>query len=372
MKTNYWCLLAFLCLGLSPAYAIQVVVGQVAPMTGLEAAQGRNYAAGMQLLFDDANMNGGVNGHTISLVTKDDRGRPDETVSATRRLLADSKPMVLAGYFGSPNMTSLVSSGLLERNGIAIVGYRAFEAPADTTYLYSVRATLIDELDKMAQHLATIGTSRIGVFYEEGTVSAVQISAIEEALGRFHISVTSQASYTFSTVQVAPAVELFIKRAPQAIILMSSGEAAASFIEQYRVSGGEARLVLHSSADVELLSKRLTVEQMRGVSIAQVLPSPYKIDLRLNRDFRDLVSRSSKLELPPSYTMMEGYIAARIIIEAVRRQGKNISRSGLIAELNSMNSYDLGGYLVGFKPGMHFGSRFVEMSVIGAGGRLRQ
>ena len=70
------------------AQAGQVVVGQVGPMSGLEANQGRAYAAGMQLLFTRVNKAGGVNGHTFTLVRKDDGGRPDDTVSATRQLLA--------------------------------------------------------------------------------------------------------------------------------------------------------------------------------------------------------------------------------------------------------------------------------------------
>src|SRR5215208_7212662 len=132
--------------------AAQIVVGQVGPMSGLEANQGRAYAAGMQLVFTGINKAGGINGHTFTLVRKDDGGRPEDTVSGTRQLLAEEKPMVLAGYFGSRNITDLVSSGVLEKDRIALVGYRSAEIRPETPLLYSVRAGLRDEINKLAEH----------------------------------------------------------------------------------------------------------------------------------------------------------------------------------------------------------------------------
>lgn len=70
--------------------------------------------------------------------------------------------------------------------------------------------------------------------------------------------------------------------------------------------------------------------------------------------------------------MMEGYIAAKVIVEAVRRHGKSPSRAGMVTALDGMDSYDLGGYLVSFKPGMRSGAKFVELSIISGSGKIRQ
>lgn len=354
------------------AQAAQVVVGQVGPMSGLEANQGRAYAAGMQLLFTGVNKAGGVNGHTFTLVRKDDGGRPEDTVSATRQLLAEDKPLVLAGYFGSRNITDLVSSGLLEKDKIALVGYRAAEIRPDTPRLYSVRASLRDEINKLTQHLATIGIKRLGLFYEEGPGAPALIAAAEEAAKNGNASIISKASYPTGTARVTPAVATFSSTAPQAILMVSSGAAAAGFIEQYRAAGGAAQLFAHSGADIEQLSKRLAEEQMQGVAIAQVTPSPYKISSRLAKDFTDAVAKTEKLEVPVSYAMMEGYIAAKVIVEAVRRQGARPSREGMVSALDGMDNFNLGGYAVGFKPGMRTGSKFVELSIISTAGKIRQ
>jgi branched-chain amino acid transport system substrate-binding protein len=354
------------------AQSAQLVVGQVGPMSGLEANQGRAYAAGMQLLFTSVNKAGGANGHTFTLVRKDDGGRPEDTVSATRQLLAQDKPLVLAGYFGSRNIADLVSSGLLEKDKIALVGYRSAEIRPETPLLYSVRAGLRDEINKLTQHLATIGITRLGLFYEEGPGAPALIAAAEEAAKRGNASIIAKASYPTGTARVAPAVTSFAAAAPQAILMVSSGAAAAGFIEQYRAAAGTAQLFAHSGADIEQLSKRLAEEQMKGVAITQVTPSPYKIANRLAKDFNDAVAQTDKLEVPVSYAMMEGYIAAKVIVEAVRRQGARPTREGTIAALDSMDNYNLGGYAVGFKPGMRSGSKFVELSIISGAGKIRQ
>lgn len=354
------------------ANAGKIVVGQVGPLTGLDATQGRAYGAGMELLFNSINKAGGLNGNTFSLIRKNDGGRAEDTVNLTRELLAEEKPLVLAGYFGTRNVSELANSGVLEREKIAVVGFRTAEVRSETQYLYSVRATLRDELEKLTVHLATIGITRLGLLYEDSPSAPALLAAADQASKNAKVTILTKATYPAGTARVAPAVEAFIKSAPQAIILVTSGTAAAGFIDQYRIAGGIAQLFTHSGADIEQLAKRLTDEQMQGVAIAQVTPSPYKISGKLSKEFGDVVSKSPALEEPVSYAMMEGYIAAKVIAEAVRKQGARPTREGMIAALDSMQSYDLGGYLVGFKPGMRSGSRFVELSIISRGGKIRQ
>lgn len=354
------------------AQAAQIVVGQVGPMSGLEASQGRAYAIGMQLVFDSVNKAGGAGGHTFTLVRKDDGGRPEDTLSATRELLEKDKPLVLAGFFGSRNVGELVKSGMLEKDRIALVGYRTAEVRPDNPWVYNVRASLRDELNKLTEHLATIGITRLGLLYEDGPGAQALIAAADEAAARARATIAVRGSYPAGTATVSPAVDAFMKHKPQAILMVSSGGAAAGFIELYRAAGGAAQLFAHSGADIEQLSKRLSEEQMQGVAIAQVTPSPYKISSRLAKEFSDLTGKAQNLEVPVSYAMMEGFITAKVIVEAVRRQGARPTREGVVSALEAMDRYDLGGYMVGFKPGVRTGSRFVELSIISNTGKIRQ
>jgi ABC-type branched-subunit amino acid transport system substrate-binding protein len=352
--------------------AAPVVVGQVAPMSGLEAGEGRAYAAGMQLYFNAVNKAGGVNGHTFTLVSRDDSGQAEETLNGTKQLLAQDKPLVLAGYFGSKNVADLVTSGLLEKDHIALVGFRTTELRPDSPLLYNVRATLRDELHKMTEHLATIGITRLGILYEDAPGAPALLQAAEEEARQVHAQIVQKASYPAGTARVSRAVDAFIKNPPQAILMISSGSASAAFIEQYRQSNGAALLFAHSGADMQQMAKRLSEEQMQGVAIAQVTPSPYKISSRITKEFNDLLAKTPKADEPASYSMMEGFIAAKVIVEAVRRQGARPTREGMVQALDSLDDFNLGGYVVSFRPNQHNGSRFVDLTIVSPEGRIRQ
>ncbi|MDQ0080221.1 ABC-type branched-subunit amino acid transport system substrate-binding protein [Variovorax boronicumulans] len=176
-------------------------------------------------------------------------------------------------------------------------------------------------------------------------------------------------------LHVSPANQARLRHhddSPQAIIMVSSGASAAAFIGQYRASGGSAQLFASSGADIEQLAKRLGKEQIQGVAIAQVTPSPYWISSRLAKELDDAVERAGKMEVPVSFAMMEGFIAAKVIAEAVRRQNAKVTREAMPSMLESIGSYDTGGYVVAFKPGIHVGSGFVELSIVSSAGKIRQ
>lgn len=351
------------------AGAAGIVVAQVGPMSGLEANQGRAYGIGLQLALAAA---GKAGPHTFTVVRKDDGGRPDDTVALTKQVLAESRPLVLSGYFGARNLTDVLAAGLLEKEKIAIVGYRASEVHAETPFMYNVRAGLREEVAKIIEHLSTVGITRLGLFYEDGPGAAPLLAVVDEVTRRTGATVTAKASYPAGTAKVAPAIESMLAANVQAIVMLGTGSAAANFIEQYRVSGGTAQLFAQSAVDVELLAKRVGEDTMKGISITQVVPSPYKMSVRVAKEFADAVAATPNPEMPVSYAMMEGYIAGKVIAEAARRMGPRASREGFIAAMDAMDAYDMGGYRVAYKPGARGGSRFVEMSIISATGRIRQ
>ncbi|KQM80032.1 ABC transporter substrate-binding protein [Xylophilus sp. Leaf220] len=350
------------------ARAAVLVVGQVAPLTGVEATQGRAYAAGLQIAFSQFNAAGGAAGNTLSLVSRDDGSRPDDTVAATRALLAEQRPLALAGYFGTRGITAVVESGLLDKEKIPLVGYRALQLAAVSPQLFTVRAGLPDQLGKIMQHLATMGISRVAVFMEAGPQAAGVQATIAQAAAAQKIKVVATALQP-PEVRVMPAVTQIREAQPQAVLLLAS-VASAAFVESFRSEGGGAQLFATSDIDVEQLAKRLGDEQLAGISIAQVTPNPNKLSTRLAREFQQ-ARKAAKVELPASHAMMEGYVAGRVLSEAVRRAGATPTRESVARAIESIDRLDLGDYVVGFKPGENRGSRYVDLSIV-SGGQLKQ
>ena len=355
------------------AHAQGWVVGQVAPLTGVNATHGRAYAEGMRLAFEQANKAGGVQGQAVRLVTLDDTGHPEATVAKTRELLEKSRPVLLAGYFGNRNLTALMDSKLLEQQQIPLIGYQSTDTRVlAAPQIFSTRAGLSEEMGKIATHLSTVGITRLALVYEERTDAPELIRAVTQAVQPAGAQLVASSSVRAGGGVLEKAVQSLqaAQETPQALLVVASSAVTSAFVETYRMGGGTAQIYVNSEADIEQLAKRLPVEFMSGLSIAQVVPSPYKVNMRLNKEFRDVVAEQGKaLSMPVGYTMMEGYVNGKVVVEALRRS-QPVAREKIAGALRGIDALDLGGYWVGFKPGSQMGSRYVDLSIVNASGRV--
>ena len=348
-------------------------VGQVAPMSGSEASQGRAYAQGMRLYFDQVNKAGGVQGQPVELAVLDDLGHSDETVAKTRKLLSESKPVVLAGYFGNRNLSALLESKALDGSQIPIVGYQSTDTRVMASpQMFATRAGLSEQIAKISTHLATVGITRLALVFEERPDAQDLTALITKAVtpSGAKLVATAMVKNKGSSDKAVQDLQA-AKASAQAILLVASSTATAAFVEAYRMDGGTAQIYATAEADIEQLAKRLPVEYMSGLSIAQVVPSPYKVSGKLNKEFRDATIAAGKtLQVPVSFAMMEGYVNAKVIVEAMRRS-QPVTPEKVSTALRGLEAYDLGGYWVSFKPGQ-VGSKYVDLSIVNAAGRVTQ
>jgi branched-chain amino acid transport system substrate-binding protein len=106
-----------------------------------------------------------------------------------------------------------------------------------------------------------------------------------------------------------------------------------------------------------------------GVSVAGVVPPPAKRTVAVATECQIAVKRAGLPEL--NYTNFEACIAAKVLVEALRRAGTGVTRESLYRALTSLTAYDAGGYVVNFGPDQRHGSHFVELTVIGKNGQFR-
>jgi ABC-type branched-subunit amino acid transport system substrate-binding protein len=106
-----------------------------------------------------------------------------------------------------------------------------------------------------------------------------------------------------------------------------------------------------------------------GVIISQVMPNLNAKAMPLVREFRDNFAKYSKEKMEPTYFQIEGYVSAKLIVEAIRRT-KDASPEGVRRGLEQMKNYDLGGYEINYSPTDHQGSKFVDLSVITGKGAM--
>jgi len=116
----------------------------------------------------------------------------------------------------------------------------------------------------------------------------------------------------------------------------------------------------------EVLAQELGNEA-RGIGISQVVPYPWNDTIGVVREYQKLLGKQKDKF---SYYGLEGYITARLVVEGIKKMGKDITRDKLVSTLEGLQNFDLGGFKVSYGPNSHLGSRFVELTVVGSGGKV--
>ena len=103
---------------------------------------------------------------------------------------------------------------------------------------------------------------------------------------------------------------------------------------------------------------------------SQVMPSPYNPARAITREFVEAVKKAGG-EHNANFSSMEGYLAAKVMADALRRGPPKITRETVVASLEALGQQSYGGFNVSFSANDHVASKFVELSMLTGDGRVR-
>lgn len=344
----------------SPVRAAPLLrIGASAALSGPAAALGRQYHLGSQAALQEANEQGGIQGRALVLDLLDDGYEPDRAVRNTEALVADERVLALLGYVGTP--TSMAALPLVKRHQLAFVGpYTGADAlwERSVPQVFMVRASYRDEARALAQAMREDGVRRVQVFYQADLYGRAGLEALRDAVaGAADIALGATATVKRNTVEVAEAVRELTPDA-QGIYMVSTYQSCAAFVVQAREAGYRGRFYSLSFAGREPLRAALG-GQLQGLVFAQVVPDPDDPQLPVvahyQRALRALGSSSF------DSISLEGYLAARVLLEALRRAARPLNRARVLQALAALGRLDLGGYRVQYGASERRGSRLVRI-----------
>ena len=340
----------------------QIVLGQSAVFSGPAAELGTEMRNGALAYFNYVNAQGGVNGRKIVLKSLDDRYEPESAKTATKQLIDDDKVFALFGYVGTPTFNA--ASPLIKEARIPLVSaFTGAESLRDPMirYVFNVRASYFDETEQIVQHLTAMGIDKIAVFYQNDAYGLAGLAGVDRAMKKRNIEVVAKSTVERNTVDVKKAVDQMVKAKPQAVIMISAYKSCAAFIREMKKVGQDPTFWNVSFVGSKALAKELAKEG-RGVEISQVMPFPWDGSIPVVREYNKLITADGKSQ--PNYSSLEGFISAKVMVEGLRRAGRNLTREGLIHALETMDPYDAGGFKITYTPQDHRGSRYVDLTII--------
>ncbi|MEO7741667.1 MAG: ABC transporter substrate-binding protein [Usitatibacter sp.] len=339
----------------------QILLGQSVALTGPAQQLGLDMQMGATLYFNTVNARGGVNGRKIVLKTLDDGYESARAAENTRKLINDERVFALFGYVGTP--TSQASLPIFTAAKVPFVGpftgAELLRAPVNP-YIFNVRASYYDETEAIVQHLTAMSVNKIAVFYQNDAYGQAGLAGVERALKKRNLEIGAKGTVERNTVEVAKAVATMKQAQPQAIVMISAYKSCAAFIRDMKRAGSNPTFWNVSFVGSKALAKELDKEG-RGVQISQVVPFPWDNTVPVVKEYRKALE---EVKGEPGFGTLEGYIAAKVMVEGLRRAGRNLNRDNFIKAMESINDYDAGGFKVSYGPGNRSGSKFVDLTII--------
>jgi branched-chain amino acid transport system substrate-binding protein len=332
------------------AWAADLAVIQIAPLSGVNGGVGWHMELGAQVAFDEVNAAGGINGRKIRLVTVDEA--PLRVVEQARELAQRENAVALFGMVGASSFANVVQSQLPSALQLPMVAVNS-SAPAvhriDDPYVFVTRPGVVDELDTVFRHLATVRTPKVALLVVDDAEGEDVVSAAQDRARAAGIELVSVTRHLANSAQVDEAAAKILSVPHHAVVIASNTAAVAYFCKLYRRSGGTGQIVALSSAEATQLAAVVGKEAARGVLISQVVPNPRDKRSLLMREFATAYAKFGQADVMPTLIMTEGYIGARVLIEGLQRSGASPTGATLARALDAQRSVSIAGYRVNMK-----------------------
>ena len=319
----------------------EILIGSCSALEGPSRALGAETVTGAKTYFSMINEEGGVNGRKLKLMAYDDSYDPAKTQACFNHLMSD-KVFALGFFVGTPTAVKYVP--FAESEKIPLIG---LFTGAQTLYVplrrwvVNVRASYYDETrEQMEGAWDKLGYRKIGVIYPEDAFGAAVLGGVKEALKVKGTEPVAVASYERQTANVGGAIDTVRAANPQAVVVVGPPNTVAPILKQAHSKGWKPLFVTVSFVGTDELISEAGADA-EGMVITQVVPPYYLTDLKSVALYRRELSKYAP-GATPNFVSLEGFVDAMVMVEGLKRAGKELTREGLIRGVESIHEMDMG------------------------------
>jgi ABC-type branched-subunit amino acid transport system substrate-binding protein len=300
----------------------------------------------------------------------DDKFDPKPAAENTRTLIEDKNVSALFLNRGTPHTEAILP--LLDKHGVVLVapstGAMVLHQPV-RKYIFNVRATYQREAEKAITHLASMGITRVALVYADDSFGADGIQGAQKGLAAAKLTAVVSEKFDRAKPDFAPIAAKVAKADAQAVLMVASGSAVVDATNALCTVGSAAQIVTLSNNASSGFIKSLGANA-RGVIVTQVFPNERAVTYPMVKEAQELAKTKGLTEISPA--MLEGFAAAKVLVEGLKRAGPKPTRDKIQTALESIKKLDLGGLEVNFSPEDHTGLDFADLAIIGTDGRFRR
>jgi ABC-type branched-subunit amino acid transport system substrate-binding protein len=342
----------------------EIRFGIAAPFSGSSKELGRQMKLGIDTAFNRVNDAGGVEGRMLKLIAADDGFEPTRTADAMKQLYEKDQVFGMIGNVGTAT-AAVALPYALERRMLffgAFTGANVIRHDPPDRYVFNYRASYAEETDAAVRYfvkMRRIPPRQIAVFAQQdagGDAGFAGVAKSFRSLGASDSGIL-RLNYQRNTVDVDDAVnQLKAQKVPiKAVVMISAYRPAAKFIEKTRDLFPGMLYSNISFVGSTVLADELMLLGPRyaaGAIVTQVVPAVSGYS-SIVLEYKNALAKYFPGEAA-DYVSLEGYVAANVLIEALKRTGPQLDTEKLIDVLENMRDLDLGlGTQLGFGRAEH-------------------
>ena len=319
----------------------EIVVGSCSVLTGPAMGLGTEQLKGARAFLKEVNEKGGIHGRKIKLLEFDDRYEPDGAVECFQKLL-DNKVFVAAFFVGTP--TGAKHAPLAEQSKLPAVGWftgaQLLHEPFKH-YVLNIRASYYDETREFVDGVwNSLGYRKVGVIYQDDAFGAAVLEGVKRGLKKYNAEPVAIGSFQRGTLEVDRAIELVRAGNPEAVSIVGPYAPVAEVVKRSRAKGWNP--LFHTVSFVGTGSFiKAGGKEVDGTVITQVVPPVERKDLPLVAHFLKNLEKYERGAVP-DFVPFEGFVDAYVVVEGIKRAGKDLTREKFIAAIEGMKNMDIG------------------------------
>lgn len=308
------------------------------------------------------------------MITLDDAYSAKRAEANTRQLIEKDNAIALFGHmFTNTVFTSLpiATAARVPYVGPYAGNDELYGRPPNQT-LFMTRASYSAELDALVRHIGTMGLKRVALVRYDSIGGVALQKDFEQKMRAINVVPVGFSAIKLNAPADSAAAAFLANLQPAAILLGVSGNDAVAFVRAFNRANNNApiQFLARSLIGGNQLVADLSNEA-RGIVIAQTAPSPFNGKTRISREYASALKLGmTDSRLQASYIGLEGFIAAKVMVEGLRRAGSMPNRQKVAAALESMHDWDAGDFVIDYSANDHGGSKFVTVTVIGPNGHF--
>ena len=326
-----------------------ILLGQSAAFSGPSGELGREFRKGAHAYIQQINAQGGIYGREIVVIYRDDQYEPAKTFANTKQLVEQERVFALFGYLGTPTFQAALP--IIKANKVPVIatvsGAQALRDLKKSS-VFNIRASYHDELSAIVQYLKHYGKKGIALIYQNDSFGKDGKLGLEKALKREGLRppvVSLPIPRNAPLHMIQKVTQLTANAKPDAVITISAYNNVANVVEGLRQKKSEAQNFTISFVGSQALAKQLG-KNGHGVGISQVVPFPWDARMPLVKEYQNVITKN-RSNTQYGFSSLEGFLAAKVLVEALKDSGPEPTRKNLLPLLSECRAEALEviGYL---------------------------